>query len=78
MKNIKTKEFTFCGHCGSTCHMGGIGFICMRCSFSFPLDRHPTKEELLFAKYEKNISELTKKYREELNHLRAEQNVVST
>lgn len=66
---IKPGEFTFCGRCGHTCKPGCTDFMCVKCQITL-LGLDETDERFLTKVYERHLTDLTSRFREELGHVR--------
>ena len=72
-KYIKPKEFTFCSKCGEICKQTDRDFMCTSCQRGlFGYIKRNDKEVSLQIRFEKLLSDIHKKHREELAKLRQE------
>jgi len=69
-KYIKSGEFTFCSRCGKNVVPGPRDYMCESCMNSL-FGRKVTPESGLKMRYESTVSEITRKYREDLADARA-------
>ena len=69
-KQIKPGEFTFCSRCGKICNKTDKDFMCTKCKINL-LGMEEGEETTIHKNFEKMISDICVKYREELAKCRS-------